>query len=591
MAVAVVTGAQISAWLELFTFTLGSLCGLGLIGGFLISPFRARYKFLLSPLVGIMILSTGIGVLYGVAHLPFYLSALGTALPCILLTLWRLKYRALLSMPDLLPPLATAIVLVAISVSLHTVTTARYQSPSISLGDAPDQSNYAQVSDWIRQHRVTHLLEPVEDPVSETLPRILMTTDPRAGSFYFLAAIASLQRGASLFAFDTACAVVWVAAILGVASVFAENLLVLLFLIIGLMVSAWFDYDRSGFLAKGLAYPTALVVAGLFCSGRLTTASLCALAWISLGSATMHPGVTTALIVGTIGGAYTVIHSLAKRSLQLDLVLPLGILVCIAIATTGILSYQSWQVGYPDWSVKWPYIIPRVLDLENQGIVLSGLGPDQLVIATIMSVCLWFGLSLIAIRMDECAAALLVGPAVLLAALWWIGAEAATFQLIGMFYPATVCGAALLLIQARRASLATAVIIFALASTYVLARVPRFLGAVERYASPLLQDRAYTAEMLNQIRKFAGNSPVLIDTSSPQMARLFRGFSREIQIQWTDRAWHESDLDRLWRRETPVYSEAARFVLRSAMDANSGADNETVIWRSPSLILTSRTKE
>ena len=78
------TFAQISVWIELFTFTLGSLCGLGLIGGFLVSPFSVRYKFLLSPLVGIMILSTGIGVLYGVAHLPFYLSALGTALPCIL---------------------------------------------------------------------------------------------------------------------------------------------------------------------------------------------------------------------------------------------------------------------------------------------------------------------------------------------------------------------------------------------------------------------------------------------------------------------------------------------------------------------------
>ena len=127
--------------------------------------------------------------------------------------------------------------------------------------------------------------------------------------------------------------------------------------------------------------------------------------------------------------------------------------------------------------------------------------------------------------MDERAAALLVGPAILLAALWWIGAEAATFQLIGMFYPVTVCGAALLLIQARRASLATAVIIFSLASTYVLARVPRFLGTAERYASTLLQDRVYTAEMLNQIRKFAGNAPILIDTSSPQMARLFRGFS------------------------------------------------------------------
>jgi hypothetical protein len=416
-----------------------------------------------------------------------------------------------------------------------------------------------------------------------------MTTEPRAGSFYFVAVIASLQRGPSLFAFDTACAVVWAAAILGVASVFAENLLVLLFLMIGLAVSSWLDYDRSGFIAKGLAYPTALAVAGLFCGSRLTTSSLCALGWITLGAASMHPGVTTALIVATIGGAYLVIHSLAKRSLQLDLAMPLGMLVSIAIAATGLLSSQSWRFVYPDWGVKWPYVIPRVLDLENQGAVLSGLGPDQLLVVMIISLCLWFGLSLIAIRADERAAALLVGPAALLAALWWTGAEAATFQLIGTFYPITVCGAALLLIPTRRASLTTTVIIFALASTYVLARAPRFIGAVERYASTLLQDRVYTTEMLNQIRKFAGNSPILIDTSHRQMAMLFRGFARELPIQWSEQAWHASDLDRLWRPETPVYSEAAQFVLRSVMD--SAAVNETVIWRSPSLILTNRTRE
>src|SRR5258708_4061071 len=100
--------------------------------------------------------------------------------------LWRWGAVELSPWPfafSLSPPLAAAIILVAISVRLHTVTTVRYQSPSVSLGDASDQSNYAEVSDWIRQHRVTQLLEPIANPVSENLPRTLMTADPRAGSF------------------------------------------------------------------------------------------------------------------------------------------------------------------------------------------------------------------------------------------------------------------------------------------------------------------------------------------------------------------------------------------------------------------------
>ena len=251
-----------------------------------------------------------------------------------------------------------------------------------------------------------------------------------------------------------------------------------------------------------LAYPSALSIAGLLCTQRFTSSRISSLTLMTLGTAILHPGVTAALIIGTIGGTNAVVAAVWRnRSDYLKLFLPVAALVCVACGATGLFAHQVWEVGYPDWGLTWSYIIPRILDLENQGAVVSGYGTVSLAIVTIGCFFIWFLLMAISFRNSEIAIAFLIGPAVLLILLRIAGADAATFQLIGMFYPATLCGAALLVDAWRKHMRVVFAVVLALALCNVAARVPRFIGASDRYAIEAFPDRIFSAKTLHEVSR------------------------------------------------------------------------------------------
>jgi hypothetical protein len=122
----------------------------------------------------------------------------------------------------------------------------------------------------------------------------------------------------------------------------------------------------------------------------------------------------------------------------------------VPVINSGMLA-RPGNLGFPDWQVTWPYIIPRILDLENQGAQVTRLSANWLWILTFLCLASWAAVIAVAIFVRNiCDLAFTLGPALLLMLLFAVGAGATSFQMIGYFYPAALCGTAALSALATR---------------------------------------------------------------------------------------------------------------------------------------------
>jgi hypothetical protein len=147
---------------------------------------------------------------------------------------------------------------------------------------------------------------------------------------------------------------------------------------------------------------------------------------------------------------------------------------------------------------------------------------------------------------------------VLLLVLSITGANALAFQLIGYFYPAALCGACVVLADVPRRTLP----LLALVVLVTGQRLPRFIGAVDRYA--LHQDKRFlfTAAEIDQLANQIGSQTVEIDVPDvlPGILLLVELGRRNLDLQWSDRTWNVLLRYRGW--PPPKLTEKARLVLR-----------------------------
>src|SRR5262249_3989932 len=179
---------------------------------------------------------------------------------------------------------------------------------SILLMHSQDHAAYAHLADWLLTHSATQPQTPAPDRPYESWP---INDTPRLGLHVLLAVTAAARGTSGLFAYDSACALPLVVAVLAVAAVYARTPLVLLLLAAALLTSVWFELGRAGFFGKLLAYPSALFIFGLLAtSAKLSLWSVVTLALFALSTATRHAALGTALILCAIGGPYIVLRGL-----------------------------------------------------------------------------------------------------------------------------------------------------------------------------------------------------------------------------------------------------------------------------------------
>jgi len=591
------------------TFVLATLVVFGACGWFAVAPFKRDlpYAVLVAPFAGLLLLVLATLGGYVFLQLPMRqagLAGLGAAVGLSLLAMDWTGPRGSGRKGLLLACLGLAVGVIV--VRLTTATSLQFNEAAMLNADGTDHLGYAHLADWLNDHPVT--VRPVWNAGSpyDSWPNLLLQIDPRFGSHTLLALMAQASGHSAMFAYDLTGAVVLATTVLAVAGVYARSMRTLWLLAAGLLVSHWFDYGRSGYLGKTLGYPGALVVAGLYLTAAaraIRVADLISVAALAAAAALMHSGLPLALLAGLIGGSY-----LSSRlwcgwqdggRLNLgetrDQAISLGLVVAAALLAGGTLA-RPLVTGFPDWNLSWHYILPRITDLESQGVPVSGLAPAWLegLAWGLLGIGVAGGL-LAAVCRVPAAIALLLGPLLLLGALYGLGAKAVTFQLIGTFFPLGLCGLAGLTdelaarapgtacwgVPARRLAWAA----FALGMVAAGGHLPRFLGAMARFGGrDTPAALRFSESQMNGLAACIGTATVDVDIpNSPQLnlALLVEFGRRGMKLQWQPESWHQILAYQPW--EPPAYPARGWFRLVAA----SGAEvpTETVVFRTEQYLL------
>jgi hypothetical protein len=552
-------------YLSELLFAVTMLLGLALAGGFVVLPFGKRMPFVMlaAPLAGLLCLMLCVAATYSIAAWPLTRCIWVSATLCFIATListfvngvavWKRNWVWLLIAFVLIVPLSTW---------ANNATSIFFHGPGILYLDGTDHLGYAHIADWLRAHTVIGRPERGSPDPYEWFPALIFRTDPRFGSFFFLATVSTIRGLTGTFSYDCATGIALAAGILAVAGVFARSRLSLFLLIAGLVVCHWYDYGRGGYFGKLLGYPAALMLIGLFFNlpERPSSMLICLMGILMGGAALVHSGLATLLFFATAILPYLATRFIVERR-RPDRPRELlwnssGIailLLGIALLTTGILS-RPVHTDFPDWRLKWGYILPRALDLENQGVVFSGLKPAELQMLEWGAFTVWAVLIGVAIlRRDPPAVGLLAGPLLLIGVLAATNGGAQVFQLIGMLYPMSLCGSVWLIDDAKERTPSagipwltvfwkTAVILMIVGMIGL--RALRYRGALDHYAGRHVNPRQqFSKELTDRLAETIGDrvTDVDIDTREPNQAIFaLTELSQHagIRLHWTPRAWN-----------------------------------------------------
>jgi hypothetical protein len=566
-------------WLFVFLhewlFVVGVIMVFGACGFGILAPFAepSRYWFFGAPFAGLIIVPLGANTFYSLFVLSYQASASLAALCCVLLSLAvGLFYRARMSDGFAWSTLAAlglvGAVVAAAAVLLFEGATLYAGGPAIQTPSGTDHFGYSHLADWLNSRPVTvqpHWLPGPEQPY-DGWPAVMFSIDPRFGSFGFLAIVSSLYGTSGMFTYDVASAIAVAAAILALAALFARSIAVFSLIAAGLLLCHWIDYAHIGFFGKVLGYPAAIFVAGL-ALGSLRSASLdriVALIILTAAAAILHSGPATALLAGVVlVPALVALAMQGERKYLFDAVLMCGVVILVPVIASGTQARPIY-FSFPDWSLEWSYVFPRILDLESQIGSVSGLGPAALQGMLAIAGLTWVGLLALAFRQRSLPAiGLLAGPALLLIVLFVLGGRAHAFQLIGYFYPALVCGAGCLAVGIWPWK-QTALALLALA---IAERGPRLVGAVRQFVTSPSQPFLLSKLEFDQMTAIIGPSGVVqVDIDNPQraIAILVEFGRRGLNVQWTARAWKTILGYRPW--PAPTYPVRPAFALIDPSD-------------------------
>jgi len=273
--------------------------------------------------------------------------------------------------------------------------------------------------------------------------------------------------------------------------------------------------------------------------------------------------------------------------------------VGIAVLSSGTLA-RPLVTTYPDWHVGWRYILPRLADLENQVIPVARFSPGALEAAAWVELGLWLGLGVMAVRRRAAAAiALLAGPLLLLAVLRLLDAKMVAFQLIGTFYPLSLCGMAVLFDAVRQPAQAgrpwtstmgpPALLTLGAALLTLGLHGPRLAGAVSRFGGDSTPaEIRFSKSQMNQLATAIGQATVDVDiglradnASQLALALLVEFGRRDVALQWQPDAWWLIVSYRGW--PPPKYPRPGTFRLVSTKESPRPA--ETVVFRTEQYLL------
>ena len=547
--------------LWLFSFVIGlAFAGIGWV--MLLVP-NLKFRLLVSPLVGLLLLVLATTGFYIAARLPFQSALIFGYMICVFVSVGAVSVtRSYIRLAELWRFLGVLIVVGSAYGWLSNSATVVSGGAAISFMDGTDAAGYANVADWIISGRVSSHLPaldaPIANPVNpyEQLPNIMINWEPRTGAFVWLAMVGFVRGLPGLFAYDPACGVFLTTAVLGVAAVFAQSWVSLIALIVGLTTSHWLEFSHSGYFGKMMAYPSILLLAGLFIRREEKWQAL-PLILLSASSGMLLNGLVTAGLIGLIGGIAIANELRIRKIIDWHRVGLLGTLAFVAIAADGLLAHP-WNRGFPKPVLDHVDLAGRALDILGWS---SGYKlPDPIALTLIVTMLIGpIALSVLT-RFAGPAIGLLTAPPVLLVLLL-PEQSPGLLQLSGFLYPSMLCGAVVASQDSRSyKKMGMSVLIVMIALT-----MPRAWAAIMRYSAGKNQNAYFTLGESDELAAKIGTQTTYVDVGGDPIRAVFLMVElgrRNINVQWSGQDWYYVAAG--WRKwPVPDYLDKATARVRS----------------------------
>jgi hypothetical protein len=579
----------------------GMLALLGACGWWAVAPFRRHFPFALAqaPLAGMLLLPMSVLGILVVLRLPFdravilasLMLAAGSAVSILRERDGAARQSAFLA--------GVAAITSAAAVWFVTRTDLYFGAPALDFSHGTDHLGYAHIADWLRQSPA-RVVTPTPSDWYESWPELIVSADPRAGSFALLGIVSAVSARSGSFAYDLCSAVVLSAAALGVPAVVARRRSTYLTLALALFTGYWFDWNRGGYLGKTTGYPGTFLVLGLLLAWmddarREHQASLFApaiLVALTASASIMFSGYVTALLLALGGAAYITFLWLAGetssavhgRTHVSNLVVMVPMLAAVAIISGGTIARPL--IAPENIPIPWTWwdVLSRAAELEG---LIGGRTPfAPSVISALSAATLAAGLLLLGVAIRTrtfAAAALLAAPLLMLAVLVPFGLKWHAMNFIGSYVPLWLCGAVMVFESSaapdRHRVLRYAV--GALIVALVLLRLPRFESTVRFHGGadmpPLFRFSSLEADALaHTIAREGGSAVVDMDKDGAPHFPVFLLVElgrRKVPLQWSPGAWHFI----LWYRRWPAPTYDTPAPLRIQMRGKAKADEKPIL--------------
>ena len=124
---------------------------------------------------------------------------------------------------------------------------------------------------------------------------------------------------------------------------------------------------------------------------------------------------------------------------------------------------------------------------------------------------------------------------ILLVILTATGGRAVAFQMIGYFYPAVLCGTAMLCQGSRM----TTGVFLVLLATMLAMRLPRLSGVMQRYVIAPNERYIFTEKEIANLARSIGSQPVSVEVKEllPDLLLLVELGRHHVDVRWSSEDW------------------------------------------------------
>ena len=549
-------------------------------GGFIALVFNRRYFALLAPICGVAVLAVGLAGFYSLIRLEFKAAAAAAVLAatsCTALALFAKRPP----LRDALAGLGIACAVTVVAVAIACPGARIANGPALYSNSGNDGPNYAQVADALQQKSAFAVMNDPPDDF-HLFTRDSPTTDPRSGAFLLLAFASSLFGLPSLYCLDLVAAVAWAAGIIGVAGAVSGRARGLVLIAAGLATSSWFDFIHTGYFGKALAYPLSMVTAVLLVTAAIDASSVLAISMLVFAASLLHSGASAGVILLTLCAPYALIEMYRERRVTERA----AALVAAAVVCAGAAGAFSRLMPFqppPDWGLAWMDAISRSLEIRAiMDAPLQSIAPgDIALIAATLAV--WAVLAAIAMRdRNDQALSFLLGPAILLAGIRVASSSTSiAYQLTGLFIPALIVGAGMMLLARPSRAIA------GLVNLLICLHLPMASSRVRRDIVSPAPHQIYALRAYDELFETISGVPSQFNTDYHTAAFVFRtevARRNPPGIFWTERSWQRSSMVHFSGHRVPPLTAKPAFLISHSTD-EPGAERRRILKSKSALML------